>query len=174
MRPLPILHAAFVAALVLSVAAASAQTSQKRARRAPPPSAAPVLSLPVAPGEQLAAAALAFFGDYACEFNEVINVDIDRKFDGYVDVRHRHQSWIMKPVLSHTGALRLEDVKGRMLLLQIANKSMLMDTQIGQRVVDNCVHERQREAARGPAGESLGIEPAKAVAVSASAPAPSK
>ena len=37
----------------------------------------------------------------------------------------------MKPVLSSTGALRLEDVKGRVLMLQIANKSMLMDTQAG-------------------------------------------
>jgi hypothetical protein len=75
------------------------------------------------------------------------SVDINaRKFDGYLDVKHRKSTWIMKPVLSHTGALRLEDVKGRMLMLQIADKSMLMDTQIGQRVVDNCVHEKQREA----------------------------
>ena len=50
----------------------------------------------------------------------------------------------MKPVLSSTGALRLEDVKGRMLMLQIANKSMLLDTQVGQRIVDGCVHEKQR------------------------------
>jgi hypothetical protein len=54
----------------------------------------------------------------------------------------------MKPVLSSTGALRLEDVKGRMLMIQIANKSMVMDTQIGQRLVDGCMHEKQREFAR--------------------------
>jgi hypothetical protein len=65
----------------------------------------------------------------------------------------RHRTWTMKPVLSHTGALRLEDVKGRMLMLQIANKSMLMDTQIGQRVVDNCVHEKQRERWRAQGRE---------------------
>jgi len=50
----------------------------------------------------------------------------------------------MKPVLSSTGALRLEDVKGVGLLIQIANKSMLMDTKAGKRLVDDCVHEKQR------------------------------
>jgi hypothetical protein len=45
--------------------------------------------------------------------------------------------------MSSTGALRLEDVTGRTLMLQIANKSMLMDTKIGQRLVDNCVHPEQ-------------------------------
>ena len=54
------------------------------------------------------------------------------------------QAWVMKQVLSSTGAMRLEDVKGRMLMIQIANKSMVMDTQIGQRLVDGCVHEKQR------------------------------
>ena len=31
----------------------------------------------------------------------------------------------VKPVLSHTGTLRLRDVTGRTLMIQIANKSML-------------------------------------------------
>jgi hypothetical protein len=35
-----------------------------------------------------------------------------------------------------------------MLMIQIANKSMVMDTQIGQRLVDGCMHEKQREFAR--------------------------
>jgi hypothetical protein len=50
-------------------------------------------------------------------------------------------------VLSSTGALRLEAVKGNTLLLQIANKSMLMDQKAGRRVVDGCVHEKQRASA---------------------------
>ena len=62
----------------------------------------------------------------------------------------------MKPVLSSTGALRLEDVRGRMLMLQIANKSMLMDAQIGQRLVDGCVHEKQRAATAAAAGQPAG------------------
>jgi hypothetical protein len=39
-----------------------------------------------------------------------------------------------------------EDVKGVGLLIQIANKSMLMDTKAGKRLVDDCVHEKQRAA----------------------------
>jgi len=54
------------------------------------------------------------------------------------------KTFVTKPVLSSTGALRLEDVKGVGLLLQIANKSMLMDTRQGVRLVDACTHEKQR------------------------------
>ena len=72
-------------------------------------------------------------------------------------------------MLSSTGALRLEDVKGRMLMLQIANKSMLMDTQLGQRVVDGCVHEKQRLATAAAAGQppAAGLLQGSAAAVQA-------
>jgi hypothetical protein len=157
----------------LSVAAQTAAPNKTRAvRRAPPPPPVEV-PLPPAPGEQLAAAALAHFGPYECEFNETVSVDINTRHDGYIDVKHRKSVWVMKPVLSHTGALRLEDVKGRMLMLQIANKSMLMDTQIGRRLVDNCVHEKQRNVAQPAASESLGIDPVKTAAAAAAAAAAS-
>jgi hypothetical protein len=114
---------------------------QKAAPPAPPPLAA-------ASDEQKAAATLALLGDYACEFDQTVTVASDARHEGYLDMRHKGQAWTMKPVLSSTGALRLEDVRGRMLMIQIANKSMVMDTQLGQRVVDGCQHEKQREFAR--------------------------
>jgi hypothetical protein len=81
---------------------------------------------------------------------------------GYVDVRHERTVVTMKPVLSSTGAIRLEDVRGRLLMLQIANKSMLMDTRAGRRLVDGCMHEKHREFAANPTPtESLGIAPPK-------------
>jgi len=154
--------------LVAGTAAAQPVPAPKGPRRGPPPPPPRAEQpLPPAPGEQIAAAAMTHFGDYECEFKQTINVDINRKFDGYVDVRFEKNLWTMKPVLSHTGALRLEDVRGRMLMLQIANKSMLMDTQIGRRIVDNCVHEKQRLAAQAPPSESLGIDPEKAAAAAA-------
>ena len=109
-----------------------------------------------AEGEQLAAAALAHYGDYACEFDQTVNVGATPQHDGYVDVHFKSQTWTMKPVLSSTGALRLEDVKGRMLMLQIANKSMLMDASLGQRVVDGCMHEKQRMATAAAAAQPPG------------------
>ena len=117
-----------------------ARAPAKKTAPAPPP------PLAKAEGEQLAAAAMTHFGDYACEFNQTLAVSNTPANDGYVDVRFNKQTWTMKPVLSSTGALRLEDVKGQMLMLQIANKSMLMDSKIGHRIVDACVHEKQLQA----------------------------
>lgn len=171
MNAAPFLRTAALLALACGALAVAAQTNtpnQKRQqqRRGPPP--APVEApLPAAPGEQIAAASMTHFGSYECEFDQTVSVDVNHKHDGYVDVKHGKTTWVMKPVLSHTGALRLEDVKGRMLMLQIANKSMLMDTQVGRRLVDNCVHEKQRHVAQPAPSESLGIDPVKAAAAAA-------
>lgn len=137
------------------------------AKPAPKPVAkAPALpqKLPPATNVQLAAAAMAHLGPYACEFDEAVSVGVTPNYEGYLDVQHRKSVWTMRAVLSSTGALRLEDVRGRMLMLQIANKSMLMDVHAGQRVVDGCVHEKQRDAAARPATSSLGLDAAAASA----------
>ena len=107
--------------------------------------------LPQADQSQLDAAERTHFGVYECDFKQTIDVGMNPKYPGYVDVKFKKDTWTMKPSVSSTGALRLEDVKGRILLLQIANKSMLMDTKIGQRLVDACVHEKQRAAAEAAA-----------------------
>jgi hypothetical protein len=127
--------------------------TRKAARRAPAPA-----PLAEASDEQKAAAAMAHVGDYACEFDQTVKVSNNAASPGYLDVGFKKQSWTMKPVLSSTGALRLEDVKGRMLMIQIANKSMVMDTQIGQRLVDGCQSEQQRafEKTMTPSESMLG------------------
>lgn len=104
-------------------------------------------ALPAADQAQLDAAERTHFGPYECEFKQSIDVALNPKNAGYVDVKFGKAVYTMKPVLSSTGALRLEDVTGKTLLLQIANKSMLMDVKAGRRLVDNCVHEKQRAAA---------------------------
>lgn len=142
-----------------------------QAKKKPVPRAVPVVAplvLPSADSEQLAAAALTIFGDYACEFGKSLRVSPNPKFDGYVDLLFDKQLFTLKPVLSHTGALRLEDVRGRLLLVQIAVKSMVMDVKIGQRLVDDCVHETQsenrRQLAAAPPQPGLGIDTDKAAA----------
>ncbi len=145
-------------------AAPAAKAGTTKSTKASKPAAKPAPAapaLPAADAEQVAAAGIAHMGDYDCEFGETVSVLATPGHEGYVDVRHKKAAYTMKPVLSSTGALRLEDVHGRILMLQIANKSMLMDTKIGQRLVDGCVHEKQREAAAKPATTSLGIEPSK-------------
>ena len=118
------------------------RTQRVAAQPAPPP------PLPAASAEQLLVASLVHVGGYDCEFKQSVEVAPNARDAGYFDVRLGKQSWVMKPVLSSTGARRLEDVQGRMLMLQIAYKSMLMDVQVGRRLVDDCVHAEHRVAMR--------------------------
>lgn len=117
--------------------------SSKSAKKAP---AKPVeVAPPEAAPEQLAAAEQVYFGAYQCEFKQVVDVEKDAKYPGYVDVTSGKQKWTMRPVVSSTGAIRLEDVNGETLLVQISSKSMLLNVKTAHRIVDDCVSERQRE-----------------------------
>ena len=102
--------------------------------------------LPDASPEQLQAAERVMVGSYNCEFGKRVSVGPNGKNKGYFNLTLGKQSWIMKPVLSNTGAIRLEDVKGGTLLIQILTKSMLMDVKAGRRLVDGCANDTQRAA----------------------------
>lgn len=115
--------------------------------------------LPAASAEQLDAAKLTYLGPYDCDHGQTLAVQSTPKHEGYVDVHHHKTVWTMKPVLSSTGALRLEDVKGRMLMLQVANKSMVLDTKVGQRVIDGCLHATQKAFVKPADQVGLGIAP---------------
>lgn len=144
-----------------AVQPAKAKTS-KSAKKAATPVPEPELALPDADGPQNAAAALVGFGHYDCEFSQTVNVAMNPKHEGYVDVTFGKNVYTMKPVLSSTGAVRLEDVRGKTLMLQIAYKSMLMDTQVGRRLVDECVSEKQlaaKKAAEGAPQQALLVDP---------------
>lgn len=128
-----------------AVKAASAKPANKAAAKktTPPPPPEPVLG--EADEAQLAAAERAYLGNYDCEFKQHVHIDKHPKAAGYINVAWQKQVLTMKPVLSSTGALRLEDVTGRTLMIQIANKSMLLDTKIGQRLLDECIHPEQEK-----------------------------
>ena len=161
MRPalllLPLIAAFSMSTLAQTPAATAkpAPAAKPAAKKATTPPAPPPLA--AATPEQITAAERAHFGNYDCEFSQKVDVSMNPKNAGYVDVSFGKQLWTMKPVLSSTGALRLEDVRGKMLMLQIANKSMLMDVVAGRRIVDECVHAKQAEFARAAkaSGDSL-------------------
>ena len=146
--------AVFAAAMAFAGASALAQTAAPApaAKPAAKPAAASKKAAPapaekpLAPADQaqLDAAERTHFGKYECDFNQSIDVSMNPKYPGYVDVLFKGKTYTTKPILSSTGALRLEDVKGVGLLLQIANKSMLMDTRQGVRLVDACMHEKHK------------------------------
>ncbi|WP_157264731.1 hypothetical protein [Azohydromonas aeria] len=147
-------------------AAKAAAAASKTAAKAKQPAPKPEAPLAEADEAQLTAYGRAYQGVYACEFNQTLDIGPNARHAGYLDVKWKKDTYTMKPVLSHTGALRLEDVKGQTLMVQIANKSMLMDTRVGQRLVDDCQSAEQREAVAAaklapPTGGGLGIDPSK-------------
>jgi hypothetical protein len=115
---------------------------------------------PAASSDQIAAAGRVYYGAYACEFNQSVNIAVDAKYPAYVDVQHLGTSYLMKPVVSETGAIRLEDVRGETLMVQIANKSMLLNVKTGHRVVDDCESADQQKfntTAKAAQGTSAGV-----------------
>lgn len=110
--------------------------------------AAPVVADPAAATPaQLAAAERVFYGTYLCEFDKSVQVSTLAKFPGYAELRFGKSVYVMKPVASDTGAIRLEDVKGETLVIQIANKSMLLNVKSGQRLLDGCVSDKHTKVA---------------------------
>jgi hypothetical protein len=95
-------------------------------------------------------------GDAACEFGQVVSVvRIDGR-PGHFRLTYKKVAYTVVPEETTTGALRLEDKKAGIVWLQIPSKSMLMNSKIGQRMVDNCLHPEQRaavQAVEGAAGE---------------------
>ena len=156
--PISTLRLAAVALALIaqsSMTAAVAQTAQpakdaQPAKKAPlrkgvPPPTTPAqrAALQAADEQQLAAAELVHYGKYVCDEKIEIFVEKDPRSAGYVDVRHKKDVWVMKPVASATGAVRLEDIDQNVLLVQIPYKSMLLNVKSGQRIVDSCQHDNQ-------------------------------
>jgi hypothetical protein len=144
-RIAPAVAALIVSAFALAPAVAADPPKKPLVRvlkKTPPP--APALTIPDAQPEQVKAAELVYYGAYDCEFQQTVNIAQSAKHPSYVDVALGKQSWLMKPVLSSTGAVRLEDVHGETLMVQIASKSMLLNVK--------CASSRRRlrepEAAR--------------------------
>jgi hypothetical protein len=143
---------AFIAAALAFGSASFAVTKKAPAKpaakstakaAAPVAAAATAAALPAAGADQVYAANVAHIGNYDCEFGQKITVE-KASTEGYLNLRYQGQQWTMKPELSSTGALNLNDLRGRMRYLQIANKSMLMDASAGRRVVDGCQHDTQK------------------------------
>jgi membrane-bound inhibitor of C-type lysozyme len=152
------------AGLVLGMAAATfgpqlahATTPTKASKTVIKGAAEKPLMLAAADEVQMQAADRVLLGRYECEFGRHISVERSTANPGYVNLSLDRQTWVMKPVLSATGATRLEDVRGQALLVQILTKSMVLNTKTGKRLVDACVHEVQRKAEA-----ELATQPARA------------
>jgi hypothetical protein len=67
-------------------------------------------------------------GKLPCELGAFVTVAADPRAPGYFNLQLRNLKFRMVPVVTSTGAIRLEDRKAGAVWLQLANKSMLMTT----------------------------------------------
>lgn len=82
-------------------------------------------------------------GRIACELGAYVNVAADAQAPGHFHVEGKGFKYYMSPVPTSTGTVRLEDTKAGAVWLQIANKSMLMNQRLGQRLADECMSSEQ-------------------------------
>lgn len=82
-------------------------------------------------------------GRVQCELGNSVTLTADQKSPGYFDVTTGKQNFRMIPVATTTGAIRLEDKKTGGVWLQLANKSMLLNEKVGQRLADDCISPAQ-------------------------------
>lgn len=104
---------------------------------------------------ELAIAERVDVGNLPCELGASVTLAKDAKSPGYFDMQGKSFKYRMFPVLTSTGAIRLEDRKGGAVWLQLANKSMLMNQKLGIRLADECQSPAQVAVA-----EQLKINPA--------------
>lgn len=96
----------------------------------------------VTPAE-LAIAQRVYQGKLPCELGAFVSLTADANSPGYFDVQIKNQKYRMLPVETSTGAIRLEDREAGAVWLQLANKSMLMNHKLGQRLADACMSPEQ-------------------------------
>ena len=80
------------------------------------------------------------------------------KREGFFFVSRGVNKFVMHPVESRTGAIRLEDPARGALWLQLANKSMLMNQKEGKRLADECQSPEQVAFAKNMKAVNL-LEP---------------
>jgi len=90
----------------------------------------------------LQAAKQVYMGDIQCELGAKVKVAAGRRAGMFV-VTTKGYRFLMHPVESRTGAIRLEDPKRGAMWLQLGNKSMLMSQKLGQRLADECQSPQQ-------------------------------
>lgn len=94
------------------------------------------LNLTLTPAE-LEIAKTVYVGEMKCELGATVLVRPARR-EGFFLVVTKGARFLMHPVESRTGAIRLEDPRRGAMWLQLGNKSMLMSQKLGRRLADEC------------------------------------
>ena len=143
-----VLSAFCAAVLSITATGAFAQNATKTTKTAAKPAAHATTHAAESAAEnvspsQLEIAKRVMTGDAKCEFNQQVVVHpIDGK-PGHFKVSFKNVSYTMVPQETTTGAVRLEDKKAGVVWIQIPAKSMMLNSKIGQRMVDGCATSQQ-------------------------------
>jgi hypothetical protein len=86
-------------------------------------------------------------GRMVCELGNFVSVTPDPQQPSRFVVQMKKNTYLMTPVETTTGAVRLEDAQAGAMWLQLPHKSMLMNSKLGQRMADECQSEHQTVAA---------------------------
>lgn len=92
---------------------------------------------------ELAVAERVYVGRLPCELGQVVTLTPDAKSPGYFDLQMKKSRFRMFAVESQSGAVRLEALTGDAVWLQLSNKSMLVNSKLGQRMADVCTSPEQ-------------------------------
>jgi hypothetical protein len=116
--------------------------------RATPLVALPVAAAPesvVVPQVQTAAPEVGevHIGRMVCEMGNAVTVTPDSQQPARFIVQMKKNTYYMTAVETTTGAVRLEDAQAGAMWLQLPNKSMLMNSKLGQRMADECQSDHQ-------------------------------
>lgn len=139
----------FASVLVLACAVAfpavaADKAPSKTSAKAPAKHVEPkVLEPVVLSPEQMAVANKVLVGKINCELGAVVLMTHDEHSPGRFFLDLGNKRYTMLPVVTSTGAVRLEEESSGAVWLQLGNKSMLMNQKEGKRLADDCMNPDQ-------------------------------
>lgn len=104
--------------------------------------------------EQMELASRVLVGHIDCAQGVQITLTPDVPVQGKFLLETAQSHFIMHPVATSTGAIRLESFWAGAVWIQVANKSMLVSDLDGSRLADDCLHPEQAVAAQAMASDS--------------------
>jgi hypothetical protein len=123
-------------------------SAAKPARKALVPPVDVVVVYTALSAAQLAVADKVALGKIPCELAAHVSIVPNPQSAGRFILELGREKHFMEPVLTSTGAVRLEDEKSGAVWLQLANKSMLMNQKQGKRLADDCMNADQLRVAQ--------------------------
>nr|WP_295771051.1 hypothetical protein [Rhodoferax sp.] len=117
----------------------TAKANHAPAKHAVPEVLAPVVISP----EQMVIANKVLVGKINCELGAVVTMTNDEQSPGRFFLDMGAKRYVMLPVVTSTGAIRLEEESSGAVWLQLGNKSMFMNQKEGKRLADDCMNPDQ-------------------------------